>query len=76
MDDLNDSPAAVWEGFLALLDQLPTNARVAFLLSEVFEMPMDDIAALVGRDVAGCQRLVEEARRVIQGVRQDDGDGP
>jgi RNA polymerase sigma-70 factor (ECF subfamily) len=74
MDDFNDSPLAVWEGFLALLDQLPTDARVAFLLSEVFEMPMDDVAALVGRDVNGCQRLVEHARGLIQNVRNERGD--
>ncbi|MET0935673.1 MAG: sigma factor-like helix-turn-helix DNA-binding protein [Luteibacter sp.] len=70
MDDLNDSPDAVWNGFLAQLDQLPTDARVAFLLSEVFDMHLDDVAALVGMDAMRCRQLIDHARGQIQSVRQ------
>jgi DNA-directed RNA polymerase specialized sigma24 family protein len=69
MDEPKDSSDVVWAGLLASLDQLPTDARVAFLLTEVFDMRVDDVAALLRRDVRHCRELVEEARSHIQSVR-------
>jgi RNA polymerase sigma-70 factor (ECF subfamily) len=69
MDERKDTADVVWTGLLAALDQLPTDARVAFLLSEVFDMRVDDVAVLLRRDVRHCRELVEEARSHIQSVR-------
>jgi len=69
MDEAKDSPDVVWAGLLASLDQLPADARVAFLLSEVFDMRVDDVAALLRRDARHCRELVEAARSHIQSVR-------
>ena len=69
MDELKDSPDVVWAGLLASLGQLPTDARVAFLLSEVFDMRVEDVAALLRSDPARCRELVEQARAHIQSVR-------
>jgi DNA-directed RNA polymerase specialized sigma24 family protein len=69
MDELKDSPDVVWEGLLASLDQLPADARIAFLLSEVFDMRLDDVAALINSDADRCRELVQRARAHIQSVR-------
>jgi DNA-directed RNA polymerase specialized sigma24 family protein len=71
MDEHNDSPDVVWAGLLASLDQLPTDARVAFLLSEVFDMGVVDVAALLRSDAPRCRELVEHARAHIQSVRHE-----
>jgi DNA-directed RNA polymerase specialized sigma24 family protein len=71
MDEQNDSPDVVWAGLLASLDELPTDARVAFLLSEVFDMRVDDVAALLRSDAGHCRALVEQARVHIQSVRHE-----
>jgi DNA-directed RNA polymerase specialized sigma24 family protein len=69
MDELKDSPDVVWAGLLVSLDQLPADARIAFLLSEVFDMRVEDIAALIRSDAVRCRTLVERARAHIQSVR-------
>jgi len=71
MDEPRDSPDAVWAGLLASLDQLPTEACVAFLLSEVFDMRVEDVAALIRCDTACCRELVERARAHVQVARHD-----
>ncbi|PTR30735.1 hypothetical protein C8J98_10645 [Luteibacter sp. OK325] len=71
MDEQNDSPDVVWAGLLVSLDQLPTDARVAFLLSEVFDMRVEDVAVLIRRDALRCRELVEQARTHIQSVRHE-----
>jgi DNA-directed RNA polymerase specialized sigma24 family protein len=69
MDERKDSPDVVWDGLLASLDQLPADARVAFLLSEVFDLRVEDVAALLRSDAGRCRALVEQARTHIQAVR-------
>jgi len=71
MDEPRDSPDVVWTGLLALLDQLPLDARVAFLLREVFDMRVDDVAGLLRCDARHCRDLVEQARSHIQSVRHE-----
>ncbi|SEO75730.1 MULTISPECIES: sigma factor-like helix-turn-helix DNA-binding protein [unclassified Luteibacter] len=56
---------AVWLGLLDALDRLPADARLALLLSDVFEASIDDVAALLHRDAAACRRLVDEAHERI-----------
>lgn len=57
---------AVWTGFLEALDGLPADARVAFLMSDIFEASIDEVAAVLHRDAANCRGLVEDARAHIQ----------
>jgi len=55
----------VWLGLLDALDQLPADARLALLLSDVFETSIDDVASLLHRDVEACRRLVDDAHARI-----------
>jgi RNA polymerase sigma-70 factor (ECF subfamily) len=52
----------VWFAFVAALDTLAPDARVAFLLHEVFETSYDDIARLTGQPAEACRAHVEYAR--------------
>ena len=52
----------VWCQFLAALDTLAPDVRVAFLLHEVFEASYDDIARLIGQPADNCRTHVEYAR--------------
>jgi RNA polymerase sigma-70 factor (ECF subfamily) len=57
---------SVWDGFLDVLDGLPADARVALLLSDIFEASIDEVAALLHRDAAACRKLVDHARAHVQ----------
>lgn len=63
---------AVWAGFLAALDGLPADARVAFLMNDIFEASIEEVAIVLHKDPALCRSLVENARTHIQaaGPRQ------
>ncbi|WP_139206733.1 sigma factor-like helix-turn-helix DNA-binding protein [Luteibacter sp. UNCMF331Sha3.1] len=56
---------AVWLGLLDALDQLPADARLAVLLSDVFETSIDVVASLLNRDTEACRRLVDDAHARI-----------
>ncbi|MEO3388267.1 sigma-70 family RNA polymerase sigma factor [Mesorhizobium sp. CAU 1741] len=62
------------------LERLSPLERAAFLLHDVFDMPMDEIAATLDRDVAAVRQLASRARRNVQSdkprypVARDDGD--
>jgi DNA-directed RNA polymerase specialized sigma24 family protein len=60
---------AVFNGFLDTLDGLPADARVAFLMSEIFEAGIDEVALLLRRDPDACRALLHEARSCIQAAR-------
>jgi RNA polymerase sigma factor (sigma-70 family) len=56
---------------LALLVVLKTLApaeRVAFVLHDMFDLPFDEIAAIVGRSPAAARQLASRARRRVQGA--------
>lgn len=57
---------AVWMDFLDALDRLPPETRVAFLMTDIFESSIDEVAALLHKDAAICRGLVEDARAHIQ----------
>jgi RNA polymerase sigma-70 factor (ECF subfamily) len=48
--------------FLLLLERLPADARVAFLLHELFGANYDEVAIAIGRPKAVCRRLVNLAK--------------
>jgi len=53
---------------LILLDALPPAERVAFVLHDMFDVPFDDIAAIVGRTPQAARQLASRARRRVRGA--------
>ena len=53
----------VWCKFMAALDAMAPDVRVAFLLHEVFEASYDDIARLIGEPADTCRTHVDYARK-------------
>jgi RNA polymerase sigma-70 factor (ECF subfamily) len=59
---------------LVVLDALTPAERVAFVLHDVFALPFDDIAPVVGRTPAATRQLASRARRRVQGAPVPDVD--
>jgi RNA polymerase sigma factor (sigma-70 family) len=59
---------------LAVLDALTPAERVAFVLHDVFAVPFDEIAPIVGRSTAAARQLASRARRRVQGAPVPDSD--
>jgi RNA polymerase sigma factor (sigma-70 family) len=53
---------------LILLDALPPAERVAFVLHDMFDVPFDDIAVIVGRTPDAARQLASRARRRVRGA--------
>ena len=53
---------------LVVLDTLTPAERLAFVLHDMFEMPFDEIAPIVGRSQAAAKQLASRARRRVQGA--------
>ncbi|MDP3739390.1 MAG: sigma-70 family RNA polymerase sigma factor [Hyphomonadaceae bacterium] len=53
---------------LVVLETLSPAERVAFVLHDMFNLPFDDIAPIVGRSPAAARQLASRARRRIQGA--------
>ncbi|MFC5744718.1 sigma factor-like helix-turn-helix DNA-binding protein [Actinomadura rugatobispora] len=51
---------------LVVLDTLAPNERLAFVLHDVFAVPFEEIAPIVGRTPATARKLASRARRRIQ----------
>jgi RNA polymerase sigma factor (sigma-70 family) len=59
---------------LVVLDTLTPAERVAFVLHDVFAVPFDEIAPIVGRSSAAARQLASRARRRVQGAPTPDTD--
>ena len=59
---------------LVVLDALTPAERVAFVLHDVFAVPFDEIAPIVGRTPAAARQLASRARRRVQGAPVPDVD--
>jgi RNA polymerase sigma factor (sigma-70 family) len=59
---------------LVVLDSLTPAERVAFVLHDVFAVPFDDIAPIVGRTPEAARQLASRARRRVQGAPVPDVD--
>jgi RNA polymerase sigma-70 factor (ECF subfamily) len=59
---------AVGPALLVVLDTLGPAERVAFVLHDVFAVPFEEIAAIVGRSPAAARQLASRARRRVQGA--------
>ncbi len=54
---------------LVVLDTLAPAERVAFVLHDMFAVPFDEIASIVGRSPTAARQLASRARRRVQGGR-------
>jgi RNA polymerase sigma factor (sigma-70 family) len=53
---------------LVVLDMLVPAERVAFVLHDMFAVPFDEIAPILGRSPAAARQLASRARRRVQGA--------
>ncbi len=65
---------AVGLALLVVLDSLTPAERVSFVLHDVFAVPFDDIAPIVGRTPTATRQLASRARRRVQGAPVPDVD--
>jgi RNA polymerase sigma-70 factor, ECF subfamily len=49
-----------------VLERLSPAERTAFVLHDMFQLPFEDVAAIVGRSPAACRQLASRARRTIK----------
>ncbi|MEV6558410.1 sigma-70 family RNA polymerase sigma factor [Nocardia sp. NPDC051756] len=54
---------------LVVLDTLTPAERLAFVLHDMFAVPFDEIAPIVGKTSAAARQLASRARRRVQGAR-------
>src|SRR5881397_1202306 len=60
---------------LVVLEQLTPPERLAFVLHDMFGVPFEEIAPIVGRTAAAARQLASRARRRVQGAApQPDAD--
>ena len=53
---------------LVVLDSLTPSERLAFVLHDMFAMPFEEIAVMLGRSSAAVRQLASRARRRVQGA--------
>jgi RNA polymerase sigma factor (sigma-70 family) len=59
---------------LVVLETLAPPERVAFVLHDVFGLPFDEIAPIVGRSSTSARQLASRARRRVQGATIPEAD--
>jgi RNA polymerase sigma factor (sigma-70 family) len=59
---------SIGPALLVILHTLTPAERLAFVLHDMFAVPFDDIATVVGRSPAAARQLASRARRRVQGV--------
>src|SRR6186713_1988469 len=60
---------------LVVLDRLAPAERIAFVLHDMFAVPFEEIAAIVGRSVEATRQLASRARRRVRGPSTPLGAG-
>ena len=58
---------------LVVLDRLTPAERLAFVLHDMFAMPFEEIAPIVGRSVEATRQLASRARRRVRGGAETPG---
>jgi RNA polymerase sigma factor (sigma-70 family) len=53
---------------LVVLDMLKPDERLAFVLHDIFAMPFEEIAPIVGRSTTTARQLASRARRRVRGI--------
>ncbi|HEV2780556.1 MAG TPA: sigma-70 family RNA polymerase sigma factor [Actinophytocola sp.] len=64
---------SVGPALLVVLDTLAPAERLSFVLHDMFAVPFDEIAPIVGRSAAATRQLASRARRRVQGAAPDPG---
>jgi RNA polymerase sigma factor (sigma-70 family) len=64
---------SVGPALLVILHTLAPAERLAFVLHDMFAVPFDDIAPIVGRSPAAARQLASRGRRRVQGVAPVSG---
>jgi RNA polymerase sigma factor (sigma-70 family) len=59
---------------LAVIETLGPAERIAFVLHDMFDLPFDEIAPIVGRSPIAARQLASRARRRVQGASAPDAD--
>lgn len=59
---------------LVVLDRLDPAERLAFVLHDMFDLPFDEIAGIVGRSEGAARQLASRARRRIRGADLREGE--
>jgi len=57
---------------LVVLEALEPAERIAFVLHDMFDLPFDEIAPIVGRTSVATRQLASRARRRVQGAPKDE----
>jgi RNA polymerase sigma factor (sigma-70 family) len=73
-DGVDPETEALWADSVGLalaimLDTLGPAERLAFVLHDLFDVPFEEIAPVVGRTPAAARQLASRARRRLQGAR-------
>jgi RNA polymerase sigma factor (sigma-70 family) len=63
---------SVGVALLVVLETLPPAERVAFVLHDLFDLPFEQIAPIVGRTPTAARQLASRARRRVQGAPAPD----
>src|SRR5262245_28559769 len=61
---------------LVLLDRLTPAERLAFVLHDMFALPFEEIAPIIGRSAEAARQLASRARRRVRGGGTPDPDLP
>jgi RNA polymerase sigma factor (sigma-70 family) len=64
----------VGSALLVVLDTLGPAERLAFVLHDLFAVPFQEVAAILGRSEAAARQLASRARRRVQGAEAPEGD--
>jgi RNA polymerase sigma factor (sigma-70 family) len=67
---------SVGVALLVVLDRLAPAERLAFVLHDMFAMPFEEIAPIVGRSSEATRQLASRARRRVRGPSTSLGTGP
>jgi len=59
---------ALGPALLVVLDSLSPSERLSFVLHDLFAVPFEDIAPIVGRSPGAARQLASRARRRVQGL--------
>jgi RNA polymerase sigma-70 factor, ECF subfamily len=65
---------SVGPALLVVLETLAPAERIAFVLHDLFAVPFDEIAPIVGRSSEAARQLASRARRRVQGATIPDDD--
>ncbi|MFF7545364.1 sigma-70 family RNA polymerase sigma factor [Streptomyces canus] len=65
---------SVGSALLVVLDTLAPAERLAFVLHDLFAVPYDEIAGVIGKSPAATRQLASRARRRVRGAQVTDTD--